>query len=68
MGRQENVPSLIIKNIRTKWSEVQSFIEKYHSDKAVASRVVKIFIGNDLSHFRQILKQRQKKKHLWRDY
>lgn len=50
-GRE--MPSLVIKNICLKWSQVQSFVENYHPNKAVASRIVNIFNYNALSHFRQ---------------
>ncbi|XP_069961423.1 uncharacterized protein [Cherax quadricarinatus] len=62
--RRENVSSSVIKDICAKWSEVQSFVEKYHPNKAVASRVCNMFNDNALSHFRQILKRRQKQTSL----
>ena len=46
--------------ICAKWGEVQSFVGRYHRDKAVASRSINIFNGNAMCHFRNILKRRQK--------
>lgn len=54
------MPSSVIKNICSKWSEVQSFVEKYHPNKVAASSVVGMFNDNVLSHYRKILKWRQK--------
>jgi len=35
-------------------------VERYHPDKAVASRSINIFNDNAMRHFRNILKRRQK--------
>jgi len=35
-------------------------VERYHPDKAVASRTINIFNDNAMCHFRNILKRRQK--------
>ena len=56
--------TIVIKDMCAKWSELQSFVEKYHPNKAVASRVCNMFNDNALSHFRQILKRRQKQTSL----
>nr|XP_057925930.1 tigger transposable element-derived protein 1-like [Doryrhamphus excisus] len=58
--REENVPSSLIKDMFAKWSDVQSFVEKHHPNKAVASRLCNMFNDSALSHFRQILKRRYK--------
>ena len=57
---REDVPTSLIREICAKWGEVQSFVERYHPDKAVASRSINIFIDNVMCHFRNILKRRQK--------
>ena len=57
---REDVPTSLISEICAKWGEVQSFVERYHPDKAVASRSINIFIDNVMCHFRNILKRRQK--------
>ena len=44
--------------------ELQSFVEQYHPNKAVASRVCNMFNDIALSHYRQILKRRQKQTSL----
>jgi hypothetical protein len=46
------------------WETVQNFVEKRHTNKAVALRVMNIFNDNAMSHFREILK-RWKKQQSW---
>jgi hypothetical protein len=46
------------------WETVQNFVEKYHPNKAVAVRVMNIFNDSAMSHFREILKRRQKQQSL----
>lgn len=48
---EENVSSMN-KSICLKWSEVQSFVEKYRPNKVGASRVMKVFNNNDLSNLK----------------
>jgi len=57
---REDVPTFLICEICAEWSEVQSFVERYHPDKTVASRSINIFNDNAMCHFRNILKHRQK--------
>lgn len=57
---REDVPSPLIQEICAKWCEVQSFVERYHPDKAVAIHSIKIFNDNAMSHFRNIIKDRLK--------
>ena len=57
---REDVPASLIHGICAKWGEVQSFVERYHPDKAVVSRSINIFKDNAMCHFRNILKRRQK--------
>nr|XP_034981426.1 glutamate-rich protein 5 isoform X1 [Zootoca vivipara]XP_034981427.1 glutamate-rich protein 5 isoform X1 [Zootoca vivipara] len=57
---REIVSTALIKKMCAKWAEVQSFVEKYHPDKAAASRATNTFNDNAMSHFRQILKHRKK--------
>ena len=57
---REDVPDYLISEICEKWCEVQSFVERYHPNKAVASRTINIFNDNAMSHFRNILKRNQK--------
>ena len=47
---REDVPTSLIREICAKWGEVQSFVEWYHPDKAVASRSIKIFNDNAMCH------------------
>ena len=44
----EDVPTTLIREICAKWGEVQSFVERYHPDKAVASRSINIFMKFDI--------------------
>jgi len=55
---REDVPTSLIREINAKWGKVQSFVERYHPDKAVASRSINIFHDNAMCHFRNILKPR----------
>jgi hypothetical protein len=56
----KDVSSPLIHEICAKWGEVQSFVERYHPDKAAASRSINIFNDNAIFHFTNILKRRQK--------
>lgn len=49
-----------IKDIGSKWSEVQAFIEKHHADKTVTRRAVEILNDNVMVQFCKILQQRKK--------
>lgn len=49
--------SSMIKDTYAKWSELQSFVEKYYPNKAVASHVCNMINDNVLSHLKQILKE-----------
>ncbi|KAM4642474.1 uncharacterized protein O3C94_016790 [Discoglossus pictus] len=64
-GREE-APTALIKEMCSKWVELQNFVEKYHPDNSVASRVVDLFNDQTMSHFRNILKRRQKQLSLHR--
>ena len=57
---RENVPTSLILEICAKWDEVQSFVGRYHPDKAVAIRSINISNDNAMCRFRNILKCRQK--------
>ena len=46
------------------WERVQNFVEKPHPNKAVAVRAMNLFNDDAMSHFRQILKRRQKQRSL----
>ena len=48
---REDVPTSLIRDICVKWGEGQSFVERYHPDKAVASRNINIFNDNAMCHF-----------------
>jgi hypothetical protein len=43
---------------------VQNFVEKHQPNKTVAVRAMNIFNGSAMSHFREILKRRQKQQSL----
>lgn len=61
---REDVSNCLIREHCDKSSEVQSLVERYHTDKAVASRIINIFSDNAISRFRNILKRRQKQNSL----
>ena len=54
----------MIKDMCAEWNELQSFVGKYHPNKAVASHLCNMFNDTVLSNFRQILKRRQKQTSL----
>jgi hypothetical protein len=56
----KDVSSSLIHEICAKWGEVQSFMERCHPHKAVASSSINIFTDNTMFHFRYILKRRKK--------
>ncbi|XP_033009888.1 tigger transposable element-derived protein 1-like [Lacerta agilis] len=57
---RESVSTAKIKEMFAKWAEMQAFVEKYHPDKAAVSHATNTFNDFAMSHFRQILKHRQK--------
>ncbi|XP_037012857.2 zinc finger MYM-type protein 5 isoform X1 [Artibeus jamaicensis] len=57
---REEASTALIKEMCSKWVEVQNFVEMYHPDKALASRNVDLINEQTMSHFRNILKHRQK--------
>lgn len=64
---EKSEESLTSNEIREKckmWETVQNFIEKHHPNKAVAMRAMNLFNDNAMSHFREILKKRQKQQSL----
>ena len=58
-GRKD-APTSLIKDMSVKWNEHYSFVELYHLDKAATSRAVNAFNDEVMSHFRKVLKRRQK--------
>lgn len=56
----EDVRNSLMHRVCAKWSQVQRFVERYHPDKPVASDNINISDNNAMSHFRNILKHRQK--------
>ena len=58
-GRKD-APTAVIKDMCAKWNELQNFVELYHPDKAGSSRAMYAFNDIVISHFRKVLKRRQK--------
>lgn len=58
---REDVASSVINEICAKWTEVQTFVEKFHPNKAVTNRATSLFNDNVMDHFRRIVQQRKKK-------
>ncbi|CAL7938614.1 unnamed protein product [Xylocopa violacea] len=48
-----------IKEMLRAWETVASYVEKHHPNKTVTMRAVNLFNDNVVSHFHQILKQKQ---------
>lgn len=61
---EESLTSNEIREMCKMWETVQNFVEKHHPNKAVAVRAMNIFNDNAMSHFREILKRRQKQQSL----
>ena len=48
-----------IKTMLAKWSDVQAFIEQYHSEKTVAMRIINMMNDNVMPQFRKTLQVRK---------
>lgn len=48
-----------IKTMLAKWSDVQAFIEQYHSEKTVAMRIINMMNDNVMPQFRKTLQLRK---------
>ena len=59
-GVRESVPTSLIKEMCTKWREVQLFVKKHHLDTMLANRAVHILNNNAMMHLRKMLQHRQK--------
>ena len=58
--KKDTIPSSEIKKALKNWEELQNFIEKHHPNKEVSGRAINLFNENALSHFRDMLKRREK--------
>ena len=54
-----DAPTSELKDMCTKWNDIQAFVVKYHPDMAPTSRHVDIF-DNVMWHFRKVLDNRKK--------
>jgi len=61
---KENASSALMKEMISKWIDLQNFVEKYHPDTVITNRMVNMFNDNVMAHFRKILKCRQKQQTL----
>ena len=61
---EEVVSSREIKEVLAKWQDVSDFIEKRHPEKVSTGRATALFNDACLTHFRNILKGRQKQTSL----
>ncbi|UYV76610.1 hypothetical protein LAZ67_14001440 [Cordylochernes scorpioides] len=59
-----SLPSDQIREICKMWETVQLFVAKHHPNKPAALRATDQFNDNAMSHFREILKKRQKQQSL----
>nr|XP_033807654.1 tigger transposable element-derived protein 1-like [Geotrypetes seraphini] len=57
---EESLTSNEIREMLKMWERVQNVVEKHHPNKAVAMRAMNLFNDNAMSHFREILKRKQK--------
>ncbi|XP_070592821.1 tigger transposable element-derived protein 1-like [Erythrolamprus reginae] len=58
------IPTSEIKVMLAQWENVVSFVEKHHPEKVATSRSAALFSDTSLTHFRNILKSRQKQMSL----
>ncbi|XP_070584367.1 tigger transposable element-derived protein 1-like [Erythrolamprus reginae] len=61
---QKAIPTSEIKAMLAQWENVVSFVEKNHPEKVATSRSAALFNDTSLTHFRNILKSRQKQMSL----
>ena len=54
--KEEDVSTAIIKEIISKWIDLQNIAEEYHPDTMIKNGAMNIFIDNVMAHFRKILK------------
>lgn len=57
---KKDAPTSEIKQMCSKWAELQNFVELHHPDKAAATRVINDFNDTIMNHFRKVLKRRQR--------
>ena len=57
---REDAPTSLIQEMCGKWGDLRSFMEKYYPDKGEANRTLNLFNDTLMSHFRKVLKHRQK--------
>ena len=57
---EDALSSSEIKEVLIMWGKEQNYVEKHHPNKAVSGRCMNLFNDNARSHFRGILKRRQK--------
>ncbi|XP_070592841.1 tigger transposable element-derived protein 1-like [Erythrolamprus reginae] len=58
------IPTSEIKAMLAQWENIVSFVEKHHPEKVATSRSAALFSDTSLTHFRNILKSRQKQMSL----
>jgi hypothetical protein len=64
--KTEEALTSLIKEIFAKWMDVKNFAEKYHPNKAQTSHNSIVCNDQTMSHFRKILRRRQKQSFLYR--
>ena len=57
---RKDAPTSEIKQMCSKWTELQNLVELHHPDKAAATRVINDLNDTIMNHFRKVLKRRQK--------
>jgi hypothetical protein len=58
--KEKSLTSNEIREVCKMWETVQNFVKKHHPSKTVAVQVMNLFNDNAMSHYREILKRRQK--------
>ena len=57
---EEVLPSEKIRDVLSKWNEVQEFVVRHHSNKTVAARTVDLMNENVMFQFRKVLQNRRR--------
>ncbi|XP_067930865.1 leucine-rich repeat and IQ domain-containing protein 4-like [Watersipora subatra] len=60
LSPRQDAPMSEIKQMCSKWAELQNLDELHHPDEAAATRVINDFNGTIMNHFRKVIKRRQK--------
>lgn len=64
--QREELPTSALREMCSKWSELHELFLKHHPDRAGTDRILNLVDDHVVSHFRMILKKRQKQRSIER--